>query len=236
MIALITGISAIFLFFQTDVEKLLGHYPVYDQKSHSYQLVIQRPSDWISIKDVSKLARWAIIVSEDWAFYQHQGLDFNQIKIVIEESIKQKKLVRGASTITQQVVKNSILTPEKTLWRKFREVILAYKLEKLTTKDKVLEIYLNLIELGSGIYGIKKAAKYYFNKHPRNLTAREGAFLAMLLPNPKNYAESFRKKRLTPFAKSQIEDILIKLRQAKIYQEADRIQALETRFYWETQD
>lgn len=221
------------LYFQTDVEKLIGHYPIYDQKSRSYQLVAKRPAGWISVNQVDRIARWAIIVSEDWAFYQHDGLDINQIKIVIEESIKQRKLVRGASTITQQVIKNAILTPEKTLWRKFREVILAYKIERLLTKDKILEIYLNLIELGDGIYGVKKASKYYFNKSPKNLNAREGAFLAMLLPNPISYSESFRKKKLTSFAKARIDEILIKLRQAKIFKEEDRIAALKTRFYWE---
>lgn len=233
MMVLVAGISGFFLYFQTDVEKLLGHYPVYDQKVQSYKLVTQRPASWVSLSEVSKLARWAIVVSEDWAYYQHQGLDLKQIKIVIEESIKQKKFVRGASTITQQVVKNAILTPEKTLWRKFREMILAYKLNRLASKDKVLEIYLNLIELGDGIYGIKKAARYYFNKHPRNLNAREGAFLAMLLPSPIKYSESFRKKKLTSFARSQIADILIKLRQAKVYQEKDRLEAMHTKFHWE---
>jgi monofunctional biosynthetic peptidoglycan transglycosylase len=236
MMVFVAGISGIFLYFQTDVEKLIGHYPVYDQQFNSYKLVAKRPKDWVSLSDISKIARWAIIVSEDWAYYQHQGLDLNQIKIVIEESIKQKKLVRGASTITQQVVKNTILTPEKTLWRKFREMILAYKLNRLTSKEKVLEIYLNLIELGDGVYGIKKASRYYFNKHPRNLNAREGAFLAMLLPSPIKYGESFRKKKLTSFARSQIEDILIKLRQAKIYQEKDRVEALNTKFNWEAQN
>lgn len=230
------SISAIVLYFRTDVEKLVGNYPYFDQKSQSYELTAKIPDSYVLIQEVNYFARWAIIVSEDWAFYDHDGLDLNQILIVLKESWDQRKLVRGASTITQQLVKNVILTPEKTLWRKFREMILAYKLEKFSTKDKILEKYLNIAEFGDGIYGIKDASEFYFKKHPSELTPREGAFLAMLLPSPKKYSESFKLKELTQFASKQIEDILIKLRQAGIYTEEDRMSAMQTRFYWETQD
>jgi monofunctional biosynthetic peptidoglycan transglycosylase len=176
MMSLLVGLSGFFLYFQTDVEKLIGHYPYFDQIENRYKLTKIKPDHWVESKEVDYYSRWAIIVSEDWAFYDHQGFDFNQMKIALTESIKQRRLVRGASTITQQVVKNAILTPEKTLWRKFRELILAYKLEKLLTKDRILEIYLNLVELGDGVYGIKQASQHYFNKHPQNLSVREGAF------------------------------------------------------------
>lgn len=227
------SVSALVLYFRTDVEKLIGYYPYYDKVVNEYKLTDKIPNNWVLIQEVNYFARWAIIVSEDWAFYEHQGIDVNQLKIVLEESLKRKKLIRGASTITQQVVKNVILSPEKTIWRKFRELILAYKIEKLLTKDKILEIYLNLVELGDGIYGIKEASEHYFKKHPSDLTAREGAFLAMLLPSPKKYSESYRHKKLTPFAQEQIKEILTKLRQAKIYSEEDRMSAMETKFYWE---
>lgn len=231
---LLFSVGGSFLFYLSfDVAKLSDHYIVFDKKEKNYKLDSRRPKNWVSLYDVSKLARWAIIVSEDWAFYQHIGLDFQQLEVVIEESLVQKKLVRGASTITQQVVKNAFLSNERSLWRKYKEFILAIKLEKSLPKNKILEHYLNLVELGDGIYGIRAAAKYYFEKEPRDLTAREGAFLAMLLPSPIKYGSSFREKKLTPFARKVIGQILIKLRQARVYTEEDRLMAMHTRFSWE---
>lgn len=236
LFVLFFSISAFVLYFRTDVEKLAGSYPSFDQSSQMYRIQAKIPENWVLIQEVNYFARWAIIVSEDWAFYDHNGFDLNQIQIVIKESIASKKLLRGASTITQQLIKNVFLTSEKTLWRKFREIILAYKVEKFLTKDKILEKYLNIVEFGDGIYGIKAASEYYFKKHPSELNAREGAFLAMLLPSPKKYSESFKLKKLTPFAKSQVDDILVKLRQANIYTEQDRLAAMQTKYTWENQD
>jgi monofunctional biosynthetic peptidoglycan transglycosylase len=163
-------------------------------------------------------------VSEDWAFYDHEGIDVNQIQVVVEESLEEGEFVRGASTITQQVVKNVFLSNERTLIRKFKEVILASSLEKEFSKDEILEFYFNLVELGDGIYGIKAASELYFQKHPKDLNGKEGAFLAMLLPSPKKYAQSFRQEGLTAFASEQIDNILIKLRQAKIINEDKRLE------------
>lgn len=230
---LILCLTTLILYYSNDVEKLVHNYPYYDLKAKEYRITSTRPKNWVSLKDVSLYAKSAIVISEDWAFYQHQGLDFYQIKKVIKDSIEEADLVRGASTITQQVIKNTILTNEHSLWRKFREAILAYKVEKLLSKDKILEIYLNIIELGRDLYGIKDASFFYFNKHPRNLTAREGAFLAMLLPSPVKYSVSFRKKELTEYASMIINKILIKLRQAKVYTEEDRLVEMKKRFYWE---
>lgn len=229
------GISLLIsgLYFRVNVEKLVGHYPIYNQKTGTYDLVMDKPRHWVRLSQITPLAYWAIVLSEDWAFYDHEGVDFNQLSIVLSESYQQKRLVRGASTITQQVIKNVILTNERSLWRKFREMILAFKAERILTKNRILEIYLNIVELGDGIYGIKQAAKTYFNKDPSQLSAREGAFLAMLLPSPVKYSESFHKRKLTSFAREQIERILLKLKQANIFTEEDRQAALLERFWWE---
>ena len=205
VLLILSGTSLLLLWFSTDVEKLVKHYPKYNLEKKEYEFYIQKPFEWVSIKDISKYSQAAIVVSEDWAFYDHPGIDLNQLRIVIGESIKQGKFVRGASTITQQVVKNTVLSSEKSLWRKFREIILACKLEMYLSKEKILEIYLNIVELGKDIYGIGPAAKYYFNKGPKYLTAREGAFLAMMLPSPVKYMTSFKRKELTPFAKEVID-------------------------------
>ena len=209
-------------FFWFQVQKLKSHYPVYDLQTKKYVLKKEKPKNWIGIDDVSKVARWAILVSEDWAFYQHQGLDLNQLEEALRESYQKRKFVRGASTITQQVVKNALLDSRKTIQRKLKEMVMATMLEKTLTKDQILEIYLNLIELGPELYGIKKASFFYFQKKPSLLNAKEGAFLAMLLPSPIRYSQSYRNQKLTPFAKDQIEDILIKLRQARVINEEQR--------------
>ncbi len=235
LLSLFSGF-ALFLWHTPDVEKLSAQYPIYNLKNKKYEIQNSKPSSWVSISDVSEYAKWAMVVSEDWAFYDHNGIDLRQLRIAIGESIKQGKLVRGASTITQQVVKNTLLTSERSLWRKFREMIMSYKLERIIGKERILEIYLNIVELGKDIYGIKNASMYYFNKPPARLTAREGAFLAMLLPSPVKYGTSFKKKKLTPFAKDVIDSILVKLRQAKVYDEEQRLLESQKLYYWEVMD
>jgi len=191
------------------------------------------PKEWISIKDVSPQLVWAVLISEDWAFYQHSGVDWNQLNIVIQEGIKDFKFKRGASTITQQVVKNLYLTSEKTFFRKFNEIILAYYLENKKSKKQILEMYLNLAEWGPKIWGLKHAARFYFKKSPIELNYREGAFLAMLLPNPKKYSVSFRQQELTKYASTTMASILNKLVVAKILSEEEKEFYINSPFHWE---
>jgi monofunctional biosynthetic peptidoglycan transglycosylase len=160
---------------------------------------------------VSPVAVSAIVLSEDWAFYQHNGFDFQQMWDSFTTNLEKGKFARGGSTITQQMVKNVYLTGEKTIWRKIQEAVLAIRVERHLSKRRILEIYLNVVEFGQGLYGIGPASRFYFQKSPSELTAREGAFLAMLLPSPKKYSVSFRKKELTPYARSIVRDLLGKL-------------------------
>ena len=175
-----------------------------------------RPASWVSLDEVSKRAQSAILISEDWAFYSHPGYDEKQIRAAIEEGVESGKMKRGASTITQQVVKNVYLSPKKSLIRKIREIWLATKVEKVLGKKRILEVYLNIAEWGEGIFGIERASQYYFQKSASQLTAKEGAFLAMLLPSPKKYSISFRKKQLTGYARKTVRSILNKLVSAKV--------------------
>jgi monofunctional biosynthetic peptidoglycan transglycosylase len=186
---------------------------VYRGPDKPTQIVIQKkmPTYWVKLAQVSEGARLAIMVSEDWAFYEHKGFDFQQISEAIKKDWQEKKFARGASTITQQVVKNVFLEQDKNLARKVRELYLAIQLERALRKEKILEIYLNIAEWGEGVYGIKQASELYFNKHPLDLNAKEGAFLAMLLPSPKRYSQSFRSRGLTPYARDTIEAILEKM-------------------------
>jgi monofunctional biosynthetic peptidoglycan transglycosylase len=213
-----------YLNLTSQVDKLKSLYPVFDNESMRYILVNKRPKHWVSIKEIPKIAKWALIVSEDWAFYDHNGIDEKQIMIAFKESLNQMRLVRGASTITQQVIKNSLLSNEKKITRKIKEILLAKQLERVMTKDKILELYLNLIELGDGIYGIQKASQKYFQKNASQINGKEAAFLAMLLPSPVKYAQSFHNEGLTTFAQEQVNNILVKLRQAKIITEAKRLE------------
>jgi len=181
-----------------------------------------RPANWVGIHDVSKVAVGAIIVSEDWAFYQHQGFDPKQMQEAFKENLEEHRYVRGASTITQQVARNVFLDKGKTMLRKIKELYIAIRMEKSVGKTKILESYLNIAEWGEGVFGIRQAAETYFHKNPRDLTAKEGAFLAMLLPSPKRYSQSFRAKHLTDYAESTVDDILDKMVQADYISSEER--------------
>ena len=211
-------LSPLFMYFSHDVEVLRTQYPHaagIKQGYPQYEMKKPRPQDWVTLSEISKFGKWAIVLSEDWGFYQHNGIDLNQMKVALSDMIEEQKF-RGASTITQQMVKNIFLYQDKTLWRKMHEIILTQKVEKVLTKDRILELYLNRIEFGPEIFGIKKASYHYFKKHPRWLTPKEGAFLAMLLPSTKRYYQSFRKRKLTDFAKNRINVILMKMRMMKV--------------------
>jgi monofunctional biosynthetic peptidoglycan transglycosylase len=212
-----------------DVSLLNKRFPVvrYQGRDLPPKITFQRvePAGWTRINDISKVAVGAIIVSEDWAFYQHRGYDAEQIKESIKEDWKAGRFRRGASTITQQVVRNLFLDKDKTLWRKLKELVLAVRLESETGKRRILETYFNIAEWGEGIYGIGAASNHYFGKTPSQLTAKEGAFLAMLLPSPKKYSQSFRSRRLTDFAKDTVQSILDKMEQAHYITEEERDRA-----------
>ena len=173
-----------------------------------YRKVGPSEKNWVGLDGISNNLIGAVISSEDTTFFGHSGIDFHELKESIKKDIKEKRWARGASTITQQVVKNVYLTQEKTLWRKIREVLWAWELDKKLSKSEVLCFYLNLVQWGPNLYGIRQAAKHYFNTPPSELTPRESAFLALLLPSPEKYYVYFQKKSLTEFSKNRIEQIL----------------------------
>jgi monofunctional glycosyltransferase len=217
-----------------DIKKLndsFVHVSVDKNKKSVYKIVDKKPDNWVSLKQINNSAVQAIVISEDWAFYQHKGFDQNQIKEAAQDLVEGRRK-RGASTIGQQLAKNLFLSHEKTFYRKFKELLISVHMEEKLSKDKILETYLNVIEFAPGVYGIKQASKYYFHKRPDQLTAKEGAFLAMLLPNPKKNGHSFRKKELTPFAKKTINNILDKMGQAKVLKVEDVERAKMSELGW----
>lgn len=177
--------------------------------------------NYISLRAISPNLRNAVVASEDTTFWQHKGIDFYEMQKSFEKNLKEGKFARGGSTITQQLAKNLYLSSEKSLVRKLREALIAVQLEQELSKEEILEKYLNVVEFGENIYGVKQASQVYFGKSPSQLTAVDSAFLAFLLPNPKKYSVSFRKRELTPFARKEIKNILLKLHAFKKLDDAD---------------
>lgn len=153
-------------------------------KEHSY-LLGPKNRYWTPSGRIPPEMKWAVILAEDDNFYKHDGIDVKAIKQAIKHDLEKKSLARGASTITQQVAKNIFLSREKTISRKLKEVYLAWRMEQELTKGRILELYLNVVELGPMVYGIGHGSRYYFGKSPAALTPRESAFLAAMLPGPR---------------------------------------------------
>jgi monofunctional glycosyltransferase len=151
---------------------------------------------WVSYGRISPSLRRAVLVAEDNAFFDHEGVDTKAMKEAFERNWKRGKVTHGGSTITQQLAKNLYLSPSRNPLRKVREYFIARALEKHLTKKRILEIYLNVVEMGERVYGAEAAARYYFGKSAAALSAREAALLAGCLPNPRLMNPANPNKRL----------------------------------------
>jgi len=132
----------------------------------------------------------AVIASEDTEFFFHDGFSSHELGEAVRKAIREREAPRGASTMSQQLVKNLWLSPSRSLTRKLREATLTRRLEKSLSKERILELYLNVVEFGPGIYGAEAAAQHYFGKPAGKLTPREGAMLAAGLPRPRSWNPS----------------------------------------------
>ena len=148
--------------------------------------------------EISPAVVHALLTTEDGGFFRHHGFITSQFRKALARNLKRGGFRLGASTITMQMVKNVLLTSEKTLSRKLQEMFITWYLEQKLTKERILEIYLNIIELGPGIYGIGAASQHYFGKVPRDLTPLEAAFVATLLPNPRGRYVQYCHGKPTP--------------------------------------
>jgi monofunctional biosynthetic peptidoglycan transglycosylase len=140
---------------------------------------------WVPLSRVSPYVMKAIIIAEDDKFWSHEGFDFEAMQKAIEKDLKKKKFKAGGSTISQQLAKNLYLSPSKNPVRKIKEAILTWRLENNLSKRRIIEIYVNVVEWGEGVFGIEAAAKRYFGKSAASLSAYEAARLAAVLPNPR---------------------------------------------------
>jgi monofunctional biosynthetic peptidoglycan transglycosylase len=158
----------------------------WNRRDHPFVVGPRNPY-WTPYGAIPPALKKAVVASEDSNFYSHEGLDYEAMREAIRADLQKGKFVRGGSTITQQLAKNLFLTREKTISRKIRELILARRLDDALSKARILELYLNVVELGPMVYGVGHAARYYFGKSASSLTVRECAFLAAMLPGPKVY-------------------------------------------------
>lgn len=140
---------------------------------------------WVPYSHISPHFKRAVLAGEDLRFFGHHGFDDEEIKAALQDAWDEKELPRGASTLTQQLARNLWLSPSYNPLRKLKEAILTFQLERTLSKRRILETYLNVVELGPGIYGAEAAARHYFGKSAANLTERQAAELAASLPAPK---------------------------------------------------
>jgi membrane peptidoglycan carboxypeptidase len=178
---------------------------------------------WTPIAALPKVVIQAVVTAEDDTFFGHHGVNYQATWDALVVDVRRKKFSRGGSTITQQMIKNVLLSKEKTLTRKVREYVLARKAEEILSKRRILEIYLNEVEWGDNIYGIEAASRYYFDKLPSELTAGEASLLAGMLPNP-HYYNPF--KRLGKARRRQ-EQVLFNLHQARFLSDEEYRSALD---------
>ena len=142
---------------------------------------------WVDYSQISNNLKRAVIASEDAKFNDHEGFDWEGIEKAYEKNLKKGKLVAGGSTISQQLAKNLFLSASRTPWRKGEEAIITVMLEKMLSKRRILEIYLNVIEWGNGIFGAEAASRHYFKTSAAQLSAPQAAKLAAMIPNPRFY-------------------------------------------------
>jgi penicillin-binding protein 1A len=179
---------------------------------------------WVPISSLPDTVIHAVTTAEDDTFFEHKGVNYKATWDALVHDFQKRRLARGGSTITQQMIKNVFLTKEKTVTRKLREYVLARRAEEILTKRQILQIYLNEVEWGDNVYGIEAASRFYFGKHASDLTIAEAALLAGMLPNP-HYYNPF--KRLDK-AKDRQHRVLANMVQARLISEDEYQTALQS--------
>jgi monofunctional biosynthetic peptidoglycan transglycosylase len=167
---------------------------------------------WVPYRRISLHLKQAVIAAEDAKFADHSGFDWEAVKKAHERNVREGEIVRGASTITQQLAKNLFLSGERTWWRKAQEAAITVMLETILTKRRILEIYLNVAEWGDGVYGAEAASHYHFKVPASALTPAEAARLAALLPSPRSYPPG----RDTLYLQQRTADILSHMHYARV--------------------
>lgn len=151
---------------------------------------------WVPYHQISYEMKRAIIVAEDSKFVRHNGFDYDALQNAFEKNIKQGKITAGGSTISQQLAKNLFLSSEQTIGRKLQEAIITVMMENIMSKRRILEIYLNIIEWGNGVFGVEAAAQHYFGLPASSLTKEQATYLAAMVTNPRYYDNNRQSQHL----------------------------------------
>jgi len=167
---------------------------------------------WVPYQKISPNLKRAIVVAEDAKFLEHEGFDWEGIQKAYERNRQKGKVVAGGSTISQQLAKNLFLSGDRTWWRKAQEAAITVMLETVMTKRRILEIYLNVIEWGDGVFGAEAAARHHFGVSASELTAAQGAQLAAMVPSPRRYRQGVE----TPYLMKRTEIILSRMGSAAL--------------------
>jgi monofunctional glycosyltransferase len=178
---------------------------------------------WVPVSTLPDVVIEAVVTAEDDTFFEHHGVNYKAAWDALVHDVHKGRFARGGSTITQQMIKNVLLSKEKTISRKVREYVLARRAEEILTKRRILEIYLNVVEWGENIYGIEAASRAYFGKPSSGLNAAEAAFLAGMLPNPHYYNPY---KHLDK-ARERQERVLFNMQQARLLSQDEYARALQ---------
>jgi monofunctional biosynthetic peptidoglycan transglycosylase len=189
------GALALYLFLAPDISRLKKENPrktsFMEYREKEWRRAGKRYSirqKWVPLSRISPYLIKAVLIAEDDKFWRHEGFDYEAIQKALEKDIKAKKFKLGGSTISQQLSKNLYLSPEKNPVRKIREAIITWRMERILSKKRILELYLNVVEWGdAGIFGIEAAAIHYYGKPAAVLGPEEAARLVSVLPNPKKF-------------------------------------------------
>jgi len=167
---------------------------------------------WVPYRRISRHLKLAVVAAEDDKFLTHSGFDWDAIQKAHERNVREGEIVAGASTISQQLAKNLFLSPQRAWWRKAQEAAITVMLETVLSKRRILEIYLNVVEWGDGVYGAEAAARYHYGVSAAALTADQAARLAVMLPSPRTY----RPGEETSYLQHRAESILDRMRYTRI--------------------
>jgi len=193
-VLLVACVSLAWFFLMPDITKLKRENPrktsfmnyrekEWEKKRGKYTI----HQEWVPISRISPYLMKAVLIAEDDKFWKHEGFDYEAIQKAMEKDIKAKKFKLGGSTISQQLAKNLYLSPAKNPLRKIVEAAITWRMEKVLSKRRILELYLNEVEWGEGIFGAEAASRHYFGKSSSELLPEEAARLAAVLPNPRKY-------------------------------------------------
>ena len=183
-----------------------------EQRAFEHNLLYYTRQSWVNINDVNPYLLKAIISMEDGNFFLHKGIDWKAIKTSIRTNKRRGRIVRGGSTITMQLAKNLYLNTGRNFYRKVKELLITFRMEKELSKKTILQNYINAVEWGDGIFGIKKASEIYFHKEPSNLSLNECVRLAAVIPSPLVHKPNVNSKyvlRRSSIIRGRIADVIL---------------------------